>query len=143
MDKPLISVPTLTALANRLNIENGLIVPMLDARRMEVYSAVFDARHQQLRDTQAQIIDQGSFADHLSQGEVHFLGNGAKKCSEVITHQNAIFHNDIEVPSAREMAPLSHDKYLTNDFEDVAYFEPYYLKDFMGIKPKTNTKLGF
>lgn len=136
LDKPLISVPTLTALANRLKIKNGLIVPMLDARRMEVYSAVFDARYQQLRDTRAQIIDQDSFADYLSQGEVHFLGNGAKKCTEVITHQNAIFHNDIEVPSAREMAPLSHSKYLTKNFEDVAYFEPYYLKDFIGVKLK-------
>ena len=92
LDKPLISVLTLEALANAIVGEkDALIIPLLDARRMEVYSAVFNSSYQQIRETQAEIIDENSFADYLVQGKVYFLGDGAEKCKEVIQHKNAVF----------------------------------------------------
>ncbi|MDY0781285.1 tRNA (adenosine(37)-N6)-threonylcarbamoyltransferase complex dimerization subunit type 1 TsaB [Tenacibaculum sp. IB213877] len=129
-DKPLISVDTLQSLANSITIEEGYILPMLDARRMEVYSAVFDKYHQQIRDIKAEIIDENSFFELLSKNKVYFLGDGAEKCKEIITHTNAIFI-DAQFPSANQMAELSYVKYKKNDIEDVAYFEPFYLKDFV------------
>ena len=135
LNKPLISVSTLMSLACQVNISDGLIVPMLDARRMEVYSAVFDASYNQLRETQAQILDENSFSDYLNKGKVYFIGSGVEKCKEIITHKNAVFI-DGKLPSANEMSTLSYDKYKKSDTEDVAYFEPYYLKDFVAIKPK-------
>lgn len=134
-DKPLISVDTLKSLANAISVENGLIVPMLDARRMEVYAAVFDKNHQQIRDIKAEIIDENSFSEELSKDKVYFLGDGAQKCKEIITHKNAVFIDD-KYPSAREMVTLSYNKYKKNDIEDVAYFEPFYLKDFIVIPEK-------
>ncbi len=130
VDKPLISVETLQSLANAINIEYGLIVPMLDARRMEVYASVFNHKHQQVREIKAEVIDENSFKEELKQGKVYFLGDGAEKCKTVITHQNAIFV-DHQFPSAEQMSALSYHKYLKNDFENVAYFEPFYLKDFV------------
>jgi tRNA threonylcarbamoyladenosine biosynthesis protein TsaB len=135
IDKPLISVATLEALAHQIRIEEGVIVPMLDARRMEVYSAIFDLNYQQIRDTQAQILDEHSFKDYLDEGNVYFIGNGAEKTKTLISHPNAIFV-DNKLPSANEMSLLANKKYKKNDIEDVAYFEPYYLKDFIAIKSK-------
>jgi tRNA threonylcarbamoyladenosine biosynthesis protein TsaB len=136
LNKPLISVPTLDVLARKIEIEEGVIVAMLDARRMEVYSALYDLTYTSIRKTEAQIIDENSFASLLPENKLHFIGNGAAKCMELITHKNAIFHTELEVPSAREMALLSNAKLQDKAFEDVAYFEPYYLKDFMGTKKK-------
>jgi len=136
LDKPLISIPTLEALANQVNIDEGVIVPMLDARRLEVYSAVFDANLNQIRETQAQILDEASFESYLNKTKVYFIGNGVPKTKELITHENAIFIED-KLPSANEMSRLSFDKHKKSDIEDVAYFEPYYLKDFVAIKPKS------
>ncbi|RKF04951.1 tRNA threonylcarbamoyladenosine biosynthesis protein TsaB [Tenacibaculum lutimaris] len=129
-DKPLISIETLQSLAYKLSIEEGVIIPMLDARRMEVYAAVYNSKHEQVRDIKAEVIDENSFQEYLSKGKVYFLGDGAEKCKEVITHENAVFI-DGEFPSAKEMVKLSFDKYKKNDIEDVAYFEPFYLKDFV------------
>lgn len=135
VEKPLISIETLKSLAYSISVDKGLIVPMLDARRMEVYSAVYDANYEELREIKAEIIDENSFESELSSGKVYFLGDGAAKCKEVIIHENAIFIED-EFPSSKEMAMLSYAKYKKNDIEDVAYFEPFYLKDFIAIPEK-------
>ncbi len=136
LDKPLISIATLASLANSLEVDkDSVIVPLLDARRMEVYSSVFNYEFESIRNTQAEIIDENSFLSYLAKGKVYFLGDGAEKCKEIITHENAIFL-DGYFPSAKQMAALSFEKYQNNDFEDVAYFEPFYLKDFLITKPK-------
>jgi tRNA threonylcarbamoyladenosine biosynthesis protein TsaB len=136
LDKPLISISTLKALAQQVQIEDGVIVPMLDARRMEVYSAVFDSEYKQIRDTQAQILDKNSFTDYLEKGKVYFIGNGVEKTKTLITHPNAIFIEN-KLPSANEMSLLAFAKYKKNEIENLAYFEPYYLKDFIALKPKS------
>jgi tRNA threonylcarbamoyladenosine biosynthesis protein TsaB len=134
-DKPLISVATLKALAHQITMDEGIIIPMLDARRMEVYSAVYDANHSQIRETQAQILEANVFDDYLEDNKVYFVGNGVEKAKEIINHPNAIFIEG-KLPSANEMSILSYKKYKKSDIEDVAYFEPYYLKDFIAIKSK-------
>lgn len=136
LGKPLISILTLEALAHQVNTSDGVIVPMLDARRLEVYSAVFDSNLNQIRETQAQILDEASFESYLNKTKVCFIGNGVPKTKELITHENAIFIED-KLPSSNEMSRLSFEKYKKSDIEDVAYFEPYYLKDFVAIKPKS------
>jgi len=135
LDKPLISVSTLEALARQVKAEEGVIVPMLDARRMEVYSAVFDANYNTVREIEAQILDEQSFASYLEKGKVYFVGNGVEKTKTLITHENAVFIED-KLPSANEMSVIAFNKYQKKDLEDVAYFEPYYLKDFVALKPK-------
>jgi tRNA threonylcarbamoyladenosine biosynthesis protein TsaB len=134
-DKPLISIDTLTSLSYSISVDTGFIVPMIDARRMEVYSSVFNTSNEQVREIKAEIIDENSFLDFLDKGTVHFLGDGAQKCKEIITHKNAIFVEG-KFPSAQEMAFLSFDKYKKSDMENVAYFEPFYLKDFVVIPEK-------
>jgi tRNA threonylcarbamoyladenosine biosynthesis protein TsaB len=129
-DIPLIAINSLEILGHSCTIENGVIVPMIDARRMEVYSAIFDKDHSWLRQTEAEIIDTDSYAQLLEQNTVYFLGDGAEKCKEIIKHDNANFI-DHAFPSAKNMIGLAYQKYLDKDFEDVAYFEPYYLKDFV------------
>lgn len=141
LDIPLISVNTLASLANGFvrrtnNFEpNALFVPMLDARRMEVYCAVFDDQLNFVRETEAKIIDENSFGELLKDSKIYFWGSGAAKCSNIIEHQNAIFVNDYKC-SAANMAALAYKKFVGKKFEDVAYFEPYYLKDFVGTKAK-------
>lgn len=130
MDIPLISVPTLDLLAIQLKDEEGVFVSMLDARRMEVYSAIYDSQINQIRDTQAQVLDESSFKEYLDKSRVHFIGNGVAKFEDICKHPNAIFHTQ-KYPSAREMAEIVENKYQKSDIEDVAYFEPYYLKDFI------------
>lgn len=135
LGKPLISIPTLEALAHQVDAKEGVIVAMLDARRMEVYSAVFNTDYNQIRDTQAQILDENAFAEYLEKGKVYFIGNGVEKTKTIINYPNAIFIEG-KLPSANEMGLLAYNKYKISDFEDVAYFEPYYLKDFVALKPK-------
>ena len=135
LDRPLISVPTLDGLAHQIKVNDGVIVPMLDARRMEVYSAIFDSDFNQIRATEAQILDEKSFEDYLEKGKVYFIGNGVEKTKTLINHSNAIFIED-KLPSANEMSMLAFNKYKISDTEDVAYFEPFYLKDFVALKPK-------
>ena len=128
---PLIAIDTLSLLSGQVSVQNGFIVPMIDARRMEVYSAIFDSGYAKVRETRAEVISESSFAD-LS-GPIHLLGDGADKCREVLTGEKFIYH-DIPYPSAKGMAPLSYDKYKKSDTVDVAYFEPFYLKDFIAGK---------
>lgn len=135
LDVPLIAIPTLEALAHQVKTKSGLIVPILDARRMEVYSAIFSADYKAIRATEAQILDAESFAKELEIHQVHFIGNGVEKTKSIITHSNAIFIES-KLPSAKEMGGLAFHKYQKQNFEDVAYFEPYYLKDFVALKPK-------
>lgn len=136
LDRPLISIPTLEALSHQVTqAEEGVIVPMLDARRMEVYSAIFNTSFKQIRETEAQILDETSFSEYLSRGKVYFIGNGVEKTKGLITHENAIYIDD-KLPSASTMSLLSYLKLKEDQTEDVAYFEPYYLKDFVAIKPK-------
>ena len=130
LDIPLISVPTLDLLAHQLDGEKGIFISMLDARRMEVYSAVYDSELKQLRDTKAQVLEESSFSEYLEKSTVHFIGNGVAKFEEICKHSNAVFHTQ-KYPSAREMAEIAENKYKKSDTEDVAYFEPYYLKDFI------------
>ena len=131
LDLPLISVPTLQSMACQLNVgEDEVIIPVLDARRMEVYSSVFDSEYQEIRETRAEVIDENAFSEYVAHKKVHIIGSGAEKCKEVLGHSN--FHFDSSVlPSSKQMAILSHKKFQTGQFEDVAYFEPYYLKDFV------------
>ena len=129
-DIPMISINSLEILAKSCDINEGVIVPMIDARRMEVYSAVFDKSYSWIRETEAEIIDEQSFSTLLNQSKVYFLGDGAEKCKEIIQHSNATFIEN-EFPSAKNMATTAYQKYIAKDFEDVAYFEPYYLKDFV------------
>ncbi|WP_054852645.1 tRNA (adenosine(37)-N6)-threonylcarbamoyltransferase complex dimerization subunit type 1 TsaB [Olleya sp. ITB9] len=132
---PLISVSTLQALAKQVEADSGLIVPMLDARRLEVYSAIFDINNRLLRKIEAQILDENSFEEQLNIGKVFFIGDGVAKTKTLLSHANAIFIEN-KLPSAEQMSALSFDKYKKSDIEDVAYFEPYYLKDFVALKPK-------
>ncbi|GEQ85295.1 tRNA (adenosine(37)-N6)-threonylcarbamoyltransferase complex dimerization subunit type 1 TsaB [Patiriisocius marinistellae] len=129
LDVPLIAVSTLQSLAMQVN-DNSTIVTMLDARRMEVYSAIFSSNKELLRETEAQIIDENSFETYLSLGNVTFIGDGVAKFKEICNHPNAIYRQD-SLPSAKEMAQLAETKHKKNDTVDVAYFEPYYLKDFI------------
>ncbi|OMP31382.1 tRNA (adenosine(37)-N6)-threonylcarbamoyltransferase complex dimerization subunit type 1 TsaB [Mangrovimonas sp. DI 80] len=136
LDKPLISVSTLEALARQVNADEGVVIPMLDARRLEVYSAILDKDYQVIREVQAEILNADSYAEYLEQGPVYFVGNGVAKTKELIAHPNAVFVEG-KLPSAKEMGALAYDKLKKNDIEDVAYFEPFYLKDFIALKPKS------
>jgi len=129
LDIPLIAVDTLQVLASQAKVSNGLIIPMLDARRMEVYSAIFTPNFENKRAVQAEIITENSFED--LQETLYFVGDCAEKCKPVLNKQNHIFLGDVKYPSAKEMSFLSFEKHQKSDFVDVAYFEPYYLKDFM------------
>ena len=138
LDKPLISVSTLEALAHQATkIDKGIIIPMLDARRMEVYSAIFNSDYKLIRGVEAQILDATSFAEELKSQNVYFLGNGVEKMKQIISHSNAFFIEN-KLPSASTLGKIANTKYKISDIEDVAYFEPYYLKDFIAIKSKKN-----
>ncbi len=129
LDLPLIAVDTLQVLASKLSISQGVIIPMIDARRMEVYSAIFNSKSEKIREVQAEILTENSF-EEISE-TIHFVGDCAEKAKTVLTKSNFIFHEEIIYPSANEMSELSYKKFQENKLEDVAYFEPYYLKDFM------------
>ncbi|OIQ29434.1 MAG: tRNA (adenosine(37)-N6)-threonylcarbamoyltransferase complex dimerization subunit type 1 TsaB [Bacteroidetes bacterium MedPE-SWsnd-G2] len=135
LDIPLISVSTLEALSHQVDAKRGVVIPMLDARRMEVYSAVFNSSFEIQREIQAEVLDDDSYSEWLHQGQVYFVGNGVEKTKEIVTHENAIFKEGV-LPSASTMGRISEKKFKTNNFEDVAYFEPYYLKDFVALKSK-------
>lgn len=133
---PLIAIPTLKSLSLQCQPKAGeVVLPMLDARRMEVYINAYDHRGEELHPTEAKILEENSLSEWIaSYSKVYFIGSGAQKAFEV-HHQSNISVLDT-LPSAKEMAGLSFQKYVAKDFEDVAYFEPYYLKDFMGPIPK-------
>lgn len=137
----LISVPTLEILSVPVLLihddlpEDAIICPMLDARRMEVYTAMYTRALRPIIAPQAKIIDENSFAEQLEKHPVYFFGNGSDKCKEVIKHPNAHFIDGIKL-DAKYMAPLAEKKFLREEYEDVAYFEPFYLKEFVATKAK-------
>ena len=141
LEIPLISVSTLEVLTvsamhtiadKELQL---LFCPMIDARRMEVYSGFYDKNLQSFRSISADIIDETSYAEILENNTVYFFGNGAEKCKQSLTHENVRFLDNIN-PSAENMIPLAVKRYNTSQFEDVAYFEPFYLKEFHTTSPK-------
>jgi len=156
-DLPLISVDTLKIMAQRVikitgsagsdepppdgaklneaGTEELLLCPMIDARRMEVYMALFDTRGNQVSKISAEIIDENTFSRYKPVKKILFFGDGAEKCKKVLVESNAAFIPGI-YPSAREMADLSYNSLQEERFEDTAYFEPFYLKDFIATKPK-------
>lgn len=141
LDIPLISINTLEAMAaqvTNLYKNDHLFCPMIDARRMEVYSAVVDNHIDIILETQPVIIDENSFEDLLDKRSMIFFGNGAEKCKGVINHQNAFFIDNI-TPEATTIGELGYKQYVDGNFEDLAYFEPFYLKEFMATKPKNVT----
>ena len=161
-DIPLISISTLQVMAFSVNsfqfsvnsqqsattenyqlkTENYLFCPMIDARRMEVYAAFFNKKNELIKDISADIIDENSYHDLLAKQPIYFFGNGAEKCKAVLTHSNAHFLDDI-VPLAENMISLSEKYFSENKFEDVAYFEPFYLKEFQTTKPLNPLKGTF
>ncbi|MCQ2064444.1 MAG: tRNA (adenosine(37)-N6)-threonylcarbamoyltransferase complex dimerization subunit type 1 TsaB [Bacteroidaceae bacterium] len=137
---PMIAVPTLKLLcvSPLLNMElpdDALLCPMIDARRMEVYSAVYDRALNPVREIRADIVDADTYREFLDGHPVWFMGNGAEKCKGCIVHENARFIDSLN-PEARWMFPLAEQSFNRGEFCDVAYFEPYYLKDFVAVKPK-------
>lgn len=140
-DAKLLSVPTLKLLTVPILLgheelpEDALLCPMIDARRMEVYCALYDRALNEVVQTQALVIDSDSFKEYLDKQPIYFMGNGANKCVETIQHPNAHFIKNI-VPRAKNMIPLAEMAMAKEQFEDVAYFEPFYLKEFVATKSK-------
>ena len=141
VDKPLISVNTLQAMANGMKQkfadnffgrkEKMIFCPMIDARRMEVYNALYDCQISEIRKTKAEIINEDSFSEYLANNKILFFGDGAPKCKPLLSHQqNAKFFDNF-VTSSKNMISLAYKKYQESEFEDIAYFEPFYLKDFI------------
>lgn len=131
LDLPLISVSTLKTLALQVKQEkDGFVIPLLDARRMEVYTAGFNSDNRKVFDTRAEILTPDSFSEYLENARVTFIGSGVEKFSKICEHPNATFIEG-KLPSAGEMVGLAQEKFQKKKFEDVAYFEPYYLKDFV------------
>ena len=129
LEIPLIAIDTLEVVARQVQVENGVIIPMIDARRMEVYSAFFDSNYKKTREVKAEIITENSFSE--TSENIYFVGDCQEKCQTVLTRENFNFLPHIVFPSANQMSTLSFEKFAKNQFEDVAYFEPFYLKDFM------------
>lgn len=139
-DLKLLAVPTLEVLCVPVLLrhelpDEALLCPMIDARRMEVYAAVFNRALRPVRATMADVVDQTTYKEFLDEHPVYFFGNGAAKCMEAIAHPNAHLIEGIE-PLAKNMFPLAEKRFLREEFEDVAYFVPNYLKDFVALKPK-------
>jgi len=137
---PLIGIPTLEVLSVPVLLyhelpDDALLCPMIDARRMEVYAAIYDRALNVKRAIAADIVDENSYLEFLSEHPVYFFGDGADKCREKIAHPNAHFIDDIH-PLAKLMSPLAEKAFARQEFKDVAYFEPFYLKEFVASKPK-------
>lgn len=144
LEIPLIAVDTLSAMAygmkNTLNYQGSsneiLFCPMIDARRMEVYTALFSDTLAEIEPTSAKIIDKNSFGDYLATHKIIFAGDGAAKCKDILQYQpKAVFIDEFH-PSASFLFMIAEQKFLAKQFEDSAYFEPYYLKNFIAGKPK-------
>lgn len=137
---PLLAVNTLQSMAGVYMHQNPnnaqAICAMIDARRMEVYAAVYNSNLEEINPTQAILIDEHSFEEQLNQEQIIFIGNGATKCKSTITHTNAIFVDEVKC-SALGLGKLAYQLFVENKFEDTAYFEPFYLKDFVGTVTKS------
>ena len=140
LDKPLISVNTLQSIAagmsEKVNASEALFCSMIDARRMEVYTALYNHENKEIKPTAAEIIDDYSFAELLKNYTIYFGGDGAEKCKAILSkNPNAKFLDDFQI-SAKDMIKIAFQKFNKQQFEDVVYFEPYYLKDFIAGIPK-------
>jgi tRNA threonylcarbamoyladenosine biosynthesis protein TsaB len=136
----LISVPTLQSMALKVSLDQShvsddLFCPMIDARRMEVYTALFDRNNKVIKDTEALIVDDTSFQAELKKARIFYFGDGASKCREILDPKGMIFLEGI-YPDVYSMAKIAQFKYDASEFEDLAYFEPFYLKDFIAGVPK-------
>lgn len=140
IDKPLIAINTLEAMAFGVSkyiiSEKSLLCPMIDARRMEVYYLLTDANQNIIKPTEPLIVDSNSFCDELKDHNIFFFGNGSDKCKPIIQHPHANFINGIK-PSAASVGYLATKSFENKQFEDVAYFDPFYLKEFRVTKPKS------
>ena len=136
LDIPLIAISTLKAMAFAFekNEKSAIYCPMIDARRMEVFSALYDSNDKQVRGVQADVVDENTYSEFLVNG-ITFFGDGSLKCQKIINHKNATFIQGV-YPSAKNLGILAEAKFENKEFEDVAYFEPYYLKDFVAGNKK-------
>jgi tRNA threonylcarbamoyladenosine biosynthesis protein TsaB len=144
LDKPLLAINTLEAMALQLSkfYENHLLCPMIDARRMEVYAAIFDSKNNIILPTQAVILTENSFEELMNTNKIVFFGDGSAKFKSLIgENPNAIFPEQDIFPSAKTVGILAIDAFNAGKFEDIAAFEPYYLKDFMSPAPKKSKAL--
>lgn len=139
LDIPLVAVSTLQSMALGASEADGgkevLYCPMIDARRMEVYTTLFDRQNKQLKDIEALIVDEQSFEKELRDHTIKYFGDGAEKCRGILDPRGMIFLDNIK-PSAKYLAVIAYTKFVEGSFEDLAYFEPFYLKDFIAGKPK-------
>ena len=140
-DIPLIAIPTTAIMCVPVLFrddipEDALLCPMIDARRTEVYATVYDRALGVVKETHAEVVTPESFKEQLDAHPVYFFGNGAAKCKEIITHPNAHFLDEHRNPLAKNMMPLAERAWFDERFEDIAYFEPFYLKNFVATKPK-------
>ncbi len=142
-DLPLVSVNTLDILEAEVRAFNphGVICPMLDARRKEVYCKIIDGNNRELLPTSAVVLEDNSFAEFLNAEKVLFCGPGAEKAKELILHENAVFLSAQLRPKASMMGALAFKKFENGELENVADFEPFYLKEFMGTVPTKNKKV--
>jgi tRNA threonylcarbamoyladenosine biosynthesis protein TsaB len=141
-DIKLLSVSTLQNMAWGMHhtqsfSDDVLFAPMIDARRMEVYTQLFNSKIEAINEISAKVIDENSFEDELKDHRIIFFGDGAMKCKDTIQQERAIFIENMN-PSADYMIPYSEEAYQKGHFENVAYFEPFYLKDFIATVPKKN-----
>ncbi|MDR3142671.1 MAG: tRNA (adenosine(37)-N6)-threonylcarbamoyltransferase complex dimerization subunit type 1 TsaB [Tannerellaceae bacterium] len=139
-DIPLLAIPTLDIMAYKaiketIQPDDTLYCAMLDARRMEVYAAIYDHKLNAVRPTSAEVVTADTYSSFLETNRVCFFGNGAAKCKKIITSPRALFIDHI-VPLAGDMAALAHERFVNSKFEDIAYFEPFYLKEFVATVPK-------
>ncbi len=138
---PLIAIPTTAIMCVPVLFREGLpeealLCPMIDARRNEVYATVYDRALGAVKETHAEVVTEESYKEFLERGPVLFFGNGAGKCRNIITHPNALFLDGFTSPLAKNMMPLAEKAWFGEKFEDIAYFEPFYLKNFIASKPK-------
>jgi tRNA threonylcarbamoyladenosine biosynthesis protein TsaB len=144
-DIPLIAIPTTAVMSVPVLFrddipEDALLCPMIDARRNEVYATIYDRALGIIKDTHAEIVTEESYKELLEKQPIYFFGNGAEKCKEIIKHPNAHFLDGHKNPLAKNMMPLAERAWFDEKFEDIAYFEPFYLKNFVAAKPKNLLK---
>lgn len=140
-DIPLIAIPTTAIMSVPVLLreeieENALLCPMIDARRNEVYATVYDRALNVIKETHAEVVTPDSYKELLDRQPIYFFGNGAAKCSEIINHPNAHFLDKHKNPLAKNIMPLAERAWFNENFEDIAYFEPFYLKNFVATQGK-------
>ncbi|MBT6568294.1 MAG: tRNA (adenosine(37)-N6)-threonylcarbamoyltransferase complex dimerization subunit type 1 TsaB [Flavobacteriales bacterium] len=135
---PLVGVGSLETLAEAVCSQtSAFIIPLIDARRMEVFTAVFDTRGKQIESPWAEVLESNSFSPYLDKNKCLFVGDGQEKFQKILNHPNAVFEAEILQPSVQQMVRLGTQKFEAKAFEDLAYFEPFYLKEFYTTPPKS------